>query len=414
MEQTSISSDLIRGHIDTIILHTLISGDKFAQQISDCVEEKSESQYRINQATLYSSLKRLESLKYVSSYMNDIEGGRRKFFKITQDGKDFVEKNLTSWTFSRAIIDKLIDTKPEVEVKEVKTVVYLPSPDQNFDEKPVLNTENTRKKIEHVGFYDENPIKNVNPINDVSINEEKIEISLENQNNSSNFRSILSDLISSTKKTATKNEILDEKTEIEPENSVKNDEKAFFNEVIEDINYNPNKANNHGKIDFGDLAIKANEEGYKIKISSKDSALTRGSVKINRVKFLSVFLVFILASLQMFALDYFAKGVFAPYTKYIVVSVMALIPLFFLLKLIISPSLKTDKNYSGDKILTSIIVVFNLILITLALNFIFNVNFNDISSVIFYTVIPILLFINSIFYFVFEFLFAKNKNINTK
>ena len=32
MEQ-QISSDLIRGHIDTIILHTLVSSDKFAQQI---------------------------------------------------------------------------------------------------------------------------------------------------------------------------------------------------------------------------------------------------------------------------------------------------------------------------------------------------------------------------------------------
>ena len=39
--QPTISSDLIRGHIDTIILHTLIESDKFAQQISDAVEYKS-------------------------------------------------------------------------------------------------------------------------------------------------------------------------------------------------------------------------------------------------------------------------------------------------------------------------------------------------------------------------------------
>ena len=44
MEQKAISSDLIRGHIDTIILHTLLSGDKHAQQISDAIEEKSQNQ----------------------------------------------------------------------------------------------------------------------------------------------------------------------------------------------------------------------------------------------------------------------------------------------------------------------------------------------------------------------------------
>ena len=62
MEQKAISSDLIRGHIDTIILYSLISGDKFAQQISDSIEEKSNGEYKMIQATLYSSLKRVETL----------------------------------------------------------------------------------------------------------------------------------------------------------------------------------------------------------------------------------------------------------------------------------------------------------------------------------------------------------------
>ena len=37
----SISSDLIRGHIDTIILHALTENDKYAQQISEVIESKS-------------------------------------------------------------------------------------------------------------------------------------------------------------------------------------------------------------------------------------------------------------------------------------------------------------------------------------------------------------------------------------
>ena len=129
MEEKSISSDLIRGHIDTIILHTLLESDKFAQQISDFIEEKSQNEYKINQATLYSSLKRLEGLKQVDSYWYDADaGGRRKFFKITDLGRAAVEEKLSSWSYSRAIIDKLMDCAPQpiIQTQYVEKVVEVP------------------------------------------------------------------------------------------------------------------------------------------------------------------------------------------------------------------------------------------------------------------------------------------------
>ena len=69
MEQT-ISSDFIRGHIDTIILRSLFSGTKHALEIAAFIEEKSGSKYEVKQATLYSALKRLEKLKYVRPFWN--------------------------------------------------------------------------------------------------------------------------------------------------------------------------------------------------------------------------------------------------------------------------------------------------------------------------------------------------------
>ena len=123
-QQQAISSDLIRGHIDTIILHTLLDGDKYAQQISESVEIKSEKKYVLNQATLYSSLKRLENLKFVSSYWFDASDGRRKYFKITENGKQEVDKNLSSWAFSRQIIDKLVDYNPEPQTKQSPVAVF--------------------------------------------------------------------------------------------------------------------------------------------------------------------------------------------------------------------------------------------------------------------------------------------------
>ena len=45
MENNSISSDLIRGHIDTIILKTLLDGDKNGLEICREVEDRTEGKY---------------------------------------------------------------------------------------------------------------------------------------------------------------------------------------------------------------------------------------------------------------------------------------------------------------------------------------------------------------------------------
>jgi PadR family transcriptional regulator PadR len=56
-----IGSDLIRGHINTIILRCLYDGDKYGYDIINEIEKKSGGLYTIKQPTLYSALKRLES-----------------------------------------------------------------------------------------------------------------------------------------------------------------------------------------------------------------------------------------------------------------------------------------------------------------------------------------------------------------
>ena len=63
-----ISSDLIRGHINTIILRSLYDGDKYGYEIISEIEKKSGGMYTLKQPTLYSALKRLEKERYVTSH----------------------------------------------------------------------------------------------------------------------------------------------------------------------------------------------------------------------------------------------------------------------------------------------------------------------------------------------------------
>lgn len=112
--KNGISSDLIRGHINTIILRTLYERDKYGYEIIEEIESKSKGQYTLKQPTLYSALKRLESQGYINAYWKTDEvsqGGRRKYYTLTDSGRAVTEKNQAEWEYSRTVIDNLISDK---------------------------------------------------------------------------------------------------------------------------------------------------------------------------------------------------------------------------------------------------------------------------------------------------------------
>ena len=104
-----ISSDLLRGHTDTIILKLLLSGDKYGYEISKLIHANSSGEYELKEATMYSSLKRLESDANITSYWGDeTQGGRRKYYRITEKGKATYASNKSNWEYAKRVLDKLL------------------------------------------------------------------------------------------------------------------------------------------------------------------------------------------------------------------------------------------------------------------------------------------------------------------
>jgi PadR family transcriptional regulator PadR len=104
-----LSSDLLRGHTDTIILGLLMSGDKYGYEITKLVSDRSDSRYELKEATMYSSLKRLEKDGHILSYWGDeTQGGRRKYYRITENGKEQYQNNKRNWDYAKEILNKLL------------------------------------------------------------------------------------------------------------------------------------------------------------------------------------------------------------------------------------------------------------------------------------------------------------------
>jgi PadR family transcriptional regulator PadR len=109
MTDTRISADLLRGHTDTIILKLLMDGDKYGYEISKLIQTNSSYEYELKEATMYSSLKRLEADGSITSYWGDeTQGGRRRYYRITKRGRQVYAENKNNWEYAKRILDQLL------------------------------------------------------------------------------------------------------------------------------------------------------------------------------------------------------------------------------------------------------------------------------------------------------------------
>ena len=110
-EDMSIASDLIRGHTDTIILARLMGGDNYGYEINKSIQQKTGGKYELKEATLYTAFRRLEQAGCIVSYWgNERTGARRRYYSITDSGRDTYRALIADWKNAKNTIETLIQT----------------------------------------------------------------------------------------------------------------------------------------------------------------------------------------------------------------------------------------------------------------------------------------------------------------
>jgi DNA-binding PadR family transcriptional regulator len=109
MMEAKISSDLLRGHTDTIVLGCLQTQDRYGFEIYNRILQRTGEQIEWKQTTLYSSYTRLEKDGCIVSYWGDeTQGARRKYYHITEKGRRVYRQNKLDFEFTQKIIRDLL------------------------------------------------------------------------------------------------------------------------------------------------------------------------------------------------------------------------------------------------------------------------------------------------------------------
>jgi PadR family transcriptional regulator PadR len=107
----AFSADLLRGHTDTIVLATLRRGDRYGFEIYKTIRDATGGAHEIKEATLYATYRRLAKDGLVEAYWGDeSQGGRRKYYRITDAGRAVYRRNVDAWVATRDVIDSLLRT----------------------------------------------------------------------------------------------------------------------------------------------------------------------------------------------------------------------------------------------------------------------------------------------------------------
>ncbi|MDR3289316.1 MAG: PadR family transcriptional regulator [Peptococcaceae bacterium] len=107
--EPKLSSDLLRGHTETIVLAILLHTDRYGFEIYNTILERTNEQYELKETTLYSSYKRLEKDGCITSYWGDeTQGARRKYYHITDKGRALYRQNRLDWQFTQTILSDLL------------------------------------------------------------------------------------------------------------------------------------------------------------------------------------------------------------------------------------------------------------------------------------------------------------------
>ncbi|GAB2474587.1 PadR family transcriptional regulator [Xylanimonas ulmi] len=114
----AFAADLLRGHTDTIVLGALRSGDRYGFEIYKTIRDATGGAHEIKEATLYATYRRLVKDGLVEAYWGDeSQGGRRKYYRITDAGRAVYRSSVAAWVATRDVIDELLETRSDTHRK---------------------------------------------------------------------------------------------------------------------------------------------------------------------------------------------------------------------------------------------------------------------------------------------------------
>lgn len=107
----NIRKELTKGSSAMLVLSVLEKEDLYGYMIIKRIYERSETVFSFKEGTLYPILHNFESNGYVKSYTIEVEGRKRKYYKITNKGIKALSEAKEEWNSYSVAVRKVLDAE---------------------------------------------------------------------------------------------------------------------------------------------------------------------------------------------------------------------------------------------------------------------------------------------------------------
>ena len=101
-------SEVLRGHVDLLLLATLRQGPSHGYAIVEQLRDQSEGAFDLAEGTVYPALYRLERASLLSSTWTKAEGRRRRVYRLTRRGRAELDRERTEWKSFAAAVEAVL------------------------------------------------------------------------------------------------------------------------------------------------------------------------------------------------------------------------------------------------------------------------------------------------------------------
>lgn len=110
MKMTEISSDIIRGYNDTMILFLLKKEPSYGYELSKQIKNLSNGKYIIKETTLYSAFSRMEKNGYIESFVSEADNGKKRtYYRITDAGIQYYYEKCEEWALTKEVVERFVN-----------------------------------------------------------------------------------------------------------------------------------------------------------------------------------------------------------------------------------------------------------------------------------------------------------------
>ena len=92
-----MDSRLLWGAVEMLILEVVSHGPTYGYEIAQTVADQSRGYFDLKEGSLYPALHRLEQQKLLTSFWNEVDGRRRKYYKLSSAGHKSLNSKKTAW-----------------------------------------------------------------------------------------------------------------------------------------------------------------------------------------------------------------------------------------------------------------------------------------------------------------------------